>query len=92
MLTSLVSCVEPWYPCERTQAEPLTRSYLLLHGQVLHNGDPLAILVINSWVAGEVQQDHSGWYLLTSSRVGIRLSAGLTARFEREEEKEAREP
>lgn len=84
MLTDLASSVEPRYQRERMQAEPLTRPCLLLNGQVLHNGDHLAILVINSWVAGEVQQDHSGWYLLTSSRVGIRLSAGLTARFEQE--------
>jgi hypothetical protein len=44
--------------------------------QMLHDSDRLAILVIDTWVVGEVRQDHSGWYQLPPARVGIRLSAG----------------
>jgi hypothetical protein len=43
---------------------------------MLHDSDRLAILVIDTWVVGEVRQDHSGWYQLPPARVGIRLSAG----------------
>ncbi len=54
---------------------------LLLNGEVICTGDQLAIRVFDSWIFGEAQQDHSGWYLLTTTQVGIRLSAGLTARW-----------
>lgn len=91
-LTDLVSSVDPGHRRERAQAKQITWPCLQLHGRAVSDGDHLAILVIDSWVAGEVRQDQRGWYLLTSSRVGIRLSAGLTAKFFGEEEKEAREP
>ncbi len=89
--TDLVSSVEPGGRREHAQAQQITWPCLLLNGQVVSDGDHLAILVIDSWVAGEVRQDQRGWYLLTSNRVGIRLSAGLTARFFGEGEKQARE-
>ncbi|HLI05773.1 MAG TPA: DUF5348 domain-containing protein [Ktedonobacteraceae bacterium] len=65
-----------------TRAQRVARPSFLLHGQVIHAGDQLAIRVLDTWVAGEVRQDRSGWYLLTAAQVGIRLSAGLTARRE----------
>jgi len=54
---------------------------------VIHDGDQLAIWVIDTWVTGEVRQDHIGWYLLTTAQVGIRLSTGLAARWERDDKR-----
>ena len=75
---------------EERAAEPS----LLLSGQVIHAGDRLSLRVFGSWISGQVEQDHAGWYLLTAAQVGIRLSAGLTARWERggqwEEEEQRR--
>jgi len=61
---------------------PLPCSGLLLDGRLVSEGDRLAIRVMNTWVEGEVRHDQSGWYLLTAAQVGIRLSVGLTARWE----------
>jgi CheY-like chemotaxis protein len=33
------------------------------------------------WIAGQLNQDFTGWYFITSDQVGIRLRTGLTARF-----------
>ncbi|GHO98513.1 hypothetical protein KSF_085610 [Reticulibacter mediterranei] len=90
-LSDLVSSVDPGHAYVGIQAKQITWPCLLLNGQLVSDGDHLSILVIDSWVVGEVRQDQHGWYLLTPARVGIRLSAGLTARFEWEEEEEARE-
>lgn len=54
----------------------------VLNGEGIQCGDALAVRVFGAWVAGHVARDHGGWYLLTAAQVGIRLSAGLTARWE----------
>jgi len=85
--TDLASSSERRRTREDARAGQITRSCFLLNGQVILDGDQLAIRVIETWVVGEVRQDHSGWYLLTTARVGIRLSVGLTARWERDDER-----
>jgi hypothetical protein len=54
----------------------------VLDGEGIQCGDALAVRVFGAWVVGRVARDHGGWYLLTAAQVGIRLSAGLTARWE----------
>lgn len=61
---------------------------LALNGQVIHQGDILSVRILGSWIIGEVRQDSTGWYLQTAAQVGIRLSAGLTARWETKEQRE----
>ncbi len=62
-----------------------TMPSLALKGQVIHQGDLLAVRILGSWISGEARQDPTGWYLQTAAQVGIRLSAGLTARWETKE-------
>jgi hypothetical protein len=62
-----------------------TMPSLALKGQVIHQGDILAVRILGSWIPGEARQDPTGWYLQTAARVGIRLSTGLTARWETQE-------
>lgn len=76
---------------KETPAERTSESPLLLGGQVIHAGDVLSLRVFGSWVTGQVEQDHTGWYLLTAAQVGIRLSAGLTVRWERGGQREEEE-
>ncbi|WP_220198031.1 hypothetical protein [Ktedonospora formicarum] len=59
------------------------RSYqmLQLHGQRLTTQMWIAIRIFHDWIPGQVQKDAAGWYLQTPTQSGIRLSAGLTARF-----------
>jgi hypothetical protein len=85
--TDLASSSERRSGLEDACAERITRSCLLLNGQVVSDGDQLAIRVMDTWVVGEVRQDHSGWYLLTTARVSIRLWGGLTALWERNDER-----
>jgi hypothetical protein len=87
------------HPCSRqrfrntgkTLAERTAESSLLLAGQVIHAGDVLSLRVFGSWITGQVEQDYTGWYLLTAAQVGIRLSAGLTVRWERGGQREEEE-
>lgn len=58
---------------------------LALKGRVIHQGDILSVRILGSWIPGEARQDPTGWYLQTAAQVGIRLSAGLTARWETKE-------
>lgn len=51
-----------------------------LEGQELHHGDVLEIRVFGSWLRGIMLFDRSGWQLLTTENVGIRLYPGLHAR------------
>ncbi len=85
--TDPASSSESEYQRRRARAEQISRPCLLLNGQVIHDGDQLAIWVIDTWVTGEVRQDHIGWYLLTTAQVGIRLSTGLAARWERDDKR-----
>ena len=62
--------------------------FLALNGQEIHQGDVLAVRILGSWITGEARQDPTGWYLQTGAQVGIRLSAGLTARWETKEQRE----
>jgi Domain of unknown function (DUF5348) len=57
------------------------RDQLALNGRVLQRDDWLELYVFGHWIAGQVDVDITGWYLLTPSQSGIRLYAGLTARF-----------
>jgi hypothetical protein len=68
-----------------------TMPSLALNGQVIHQGDVLAVRILGSWITGEARQDPTGWYLQTAAQVGIRLSAGLTARWETKERREQEE-
>lgn len=54
---------------------------LRLAGRTIHEGDRLSLRIFDTWVAGEVRQDRTGWYLLTAAQAGIRLSPGLTAQW-----------
>ena len=69
---------------ESQQASPFppSRTRFLLAGRRVSEGDRLALRVMNTWVEGEVRHDRSGWYVLTAAQVGIRLSVGLTARWQ----------
>ena len=57
------------------------RQRLELNGQLFQCGDWLELQVFGDWIAGQIAVDTRGWYLLTLDHVGIRLRAGLTARF-----------
>jgi hypothetical protein len=67
---------------EETGTERARRFSLSLNGQAIHDGDLLSLRIFGSWVVGEAHVDHTGWYLWTTNHVGIRLSDGLTARWE----------
>ena len=56
-------------------------SQLELNGSVVHTGDWLELCVFGYWIPGQVAVDGSGWYFLTLNHVGVRLRAGLRARF-----------
>ncbi|MFL5690770.1 MAG: DUF5348 domain-containing protein [Ktedonobacteraceae bacterium] len=56
-------------------------SQLELNGSVVHAGDWLELCVFGYWIPGQVAVDDSGWYFLTLDNVGVRLHAGLKARF-----------
>jgi hypothetical protein len=53
---------------------------LALNEHHLQCGDQIEVRVMGYWIPGSLQQDTSGWYLLTQDHVGIRLRSGLTAR------------
>ncbi len=57
---------------------------LELNGDRLKPGDGLELCVFGHWIAGRVDVDAGGWYLLTRDHVGIRLRAGLRARLSQE--------
>lgn len=80
--TTLISSTPRRQDGQEVDTFPLPRSGLLLAGRLVSEGDRLAIRIMNTWVRGEVRHNHSGWYLLTAAQVGIRLSVGLTARWE----------
>ncbi|MBE3561729.1 MAG: DUF5348 domain-containing protein [Ktedonobacteraceae bacterium] len=80
--TQFVSSTLRYEEGQQASPFPPSRSRFLLAGRSVSEGDRLAIRVMNSWVEGEVRHDQSGWYVLTAAQVGIRLSAGLTARWQ----------
>jgi hypothetical protein len=53
---------------------------LELNGYPLQRGEKIELRLMGYWIAGTIQSDAGGWYLLTYDYVGIRLNAGLTAR------------
>jgi hypothetical protein len=57
------------------------RHCFTLNGQALHVGDGLELAILGYWIPGRVEMNPNGWYLLTLDQVGIRLHAGLTARW-----------
>lgn len=58
-----------------------THNGLVLNEHLLQRNDPIEIQVMGSWIAGSLQPDRHGYYLLTPNHVGIRLRSGLTARY-----------
>jgi hypothetical protein len=44
-------------------------------------GTMIELRIMNYWIPGRVERDRSGWYLVSFDQVGIRLRAGLIARF-----------
>lgn len=54
---------------------------LQLHEQLLTSQLWIELRIFHQWIPGQVQRDATGWYLQTLSHSGIRLHAGLTARF-----------
>jgi hypothetical protein len=66
---------------EFTLAIDSSASQLKLNGSVVHTGDWLELCVLGHWIPGQVAIDDSGWYFLTLDNVGVRLRAGLRARF-----------
>ena len=54
---------------------------LELNGRLLRLGDWIEVRIFGYWVPGKIAVDTTGWYLLTPDQVGIRLSAGMTARL-----------
>ena len=58
-----------------------TENLLDLGGFLLQDGDGIELLIIGTWVSGILSRDRRGWYLQTSSQVGIRLKTGLVARL-----------
>jgi CheY-like chemotaxis protein len=52
-----------------------------LNGIVLCPGNWIEIYMMGHWIAGQLNKDFTGWYFSTSDQVGIRLRAGLIARF-----------
>ena len=57
------------------------KNYLELDSKVLQYDDWVELQVFGYWIPGRVEHDTGGWYLMTLDNVGIRLRAGLTARF-----------
>ena len=55
----------------------------MLDNELLQNGSLIALGILGYWITGHLLQDAKGWYLLTAHGVGIRLRAGLTARYEK---------
>jgi len=66
---------------EFTLAIDSIASQLKLNGSAVHTGDWLELCVFGYWIPGQVAIDDSGWYFLTLEHVGVRLRAGLRARF-----------
>jgi hypothetical protein len=56
------------------------QQYLEINGHPLQRNEQIEIAVMGYWIAGSVQQDKGGWYLLTDDEIGIRLRTGLRAR------------
>ncbi len=54
---------------------------LELGGFLLRDGDGIEILVLGTWLPGVLARDKRGWYLQTSSSIGLRLKTGLAARL-----------
>jgi hypothetical protein len=59
----------------------LNASKLELDGHALHPGDGLELWIFGSWISGTLIYDHTGWSLLTTKHVRLRLSQGLPARI-----------
>ncbi|WP_165423488.1 DUF5348 domain-containing protein [Ktedonosporobacter rubrisoli] len=57
------------------------RAHLMLHGSPLQAEDLIELYILGHWVPGRVYKDVSGWYIVTSAQVGLRLQEGLLARF-----------
>ena len=55
--------------------------YFELNGIVLGPENWIEIHVMGNWISGQINKDLTGWYLITSNQVGLRLRTGLAARF-----------
>jgi Domain of unknown function (DUF5348) len=54
---------------------------LQLQEKLLSDGDLVEVCVLGHWLVGSVALDSTGWYLLTTDQIGIRLQQGMLARF-----------
>lgn len=57
------------------------QNHFELNGIVLRPGNWIEIHLMGHWISGQLNQDFTGWYFITSDQVGIRLRSGLIARF-----------
>jgi hypothetical protein len=55
--------------------------HIVLDEHFLQPGAMIELRVMNYWIPGRIERDRIGWYLVSFDQVGIRLRAGLVARF-----------
>ena len=54
---------------------------LELNGLALRRREQVEARIMGHWIAGQLDKDAKGWYLITSDKVEICLRSGLVARF-----------
>jgi CheY-like chemotaxis protein len=54
---------------------------LELNGLALRCREQIEVRIMGHWLHGQLEKDATGWYLITSDKVEIRLRSGLAARF-----------
>jgi len=54
---------------------------LELNGLALRRRERVEARIMGHWIAGQLDKDAKGWYLITSDKVEIRLRSGLAARL-----------
>jgi CheY-like chemotaxis protein len=52
-----------------------------LNGMVLCPGMRIEIYLMGSWISGQLNKDATGWHIITSDHMEIRLRSGLLARL-----------
>ncbi len=55
--------------------------YFELNGIVLCPGMWIETHLMGHWICGQLNKDATGWYVITSAHMGIRLRSGFLARF-----------
>jgi len=54
---------------------------LELNGLALRRREQVEVCILRHWIPGQLDKDATGWYLITSDKVEIRLRSGLVGRF-----------